>query len=445
MGHFSKVTVDILQSDAYEGAISSIAIIQETFDKGFCMAISFVAFIMILVAMFRNVLAGAYCAFPKFWGKVDDAHKAVASTAWKDRFNPKNLQGISDDSLGNAIMRLVPNIKVLTDFEDNTVSPKSYWIRAIPQMLACIAIAAFIYNGFYRDTASIVVDFGSEMISRVVTEVDPVAVFDRFTGSVGRPDFASDDSEDPRIQLVNRIATSMYNNTISEYTDVGSKEAKRKLVNQVEDAALEWVAYIEGIDPSFVEGKEWKIAVDTTISYGALSEGIVGDYITDDRCIFTKEFKLENLLGTTTAMDTTDMYLRVRLGFESQAVVSETAGYSELCLHLPVNSTEYAISGETYYIRSTQSDGISLLNDQGDTVGTLYSNQNDHTIRVVMNAGIGRSAGTTLTLASKLTVSATGMGSHYITTVKFVDENSYSLSNPSTGQEGLNLDSLPTR
>lgn len=174
--NYSQVTVDILQNPKYAGAIDSVSWLTNWIDSGFGMAITLVAFLIILVAMFKNVLAAAYCAYPKFWDRVDAAHKEVESIGWiqqfKDTFMTKD---INSGSFSNAIMRILPNIKTLTDFEGDTVRPKTYFIRAIPQMLLCVIIGAFIYNGYYRDTAAKVVDFGSEMVSRVLLEVDPIA------------------------------------------------------------------------------------------------------------------------------------------------------------------------------------------------------------------------------------------------------------------------------
>ena len=73
----ANAVADILNNQRYEGAIESIQSVTEIVDTGFTMFITFIAFFIISAAMLRNVLAGAYCAFPKFWDKVDAAHKEV--------------------------------------------------------------------------------------------------------------------------------------------------------------------------------------------------------------------------------------------------------------------------------------------------------------------------------------------------------------------------------
>ena len=84
--NYSQVTVDILQNPKYAGAIDSVSWLTNWIDSGFGMAITLVAFLIILVAMFKNVLAAAYCAYPKFWDRVDAAHKEVESIGWIQQF-----------------------------------------------------------------------------------------------------------------------------------------------------------------------------------------------------------------------------------------------------------------------------------------------------------------------------------------------------------------------
>ena len=82
MNPTSAVTLDILSNPKYAGAISSIRGVTDWIDSGFGMAITMIAFLIIIVAMLKNVLAAAYCAYPKFWDRVDAAHKEVESVSW---------------------------------------------------------------------------------------------------------------------------------------------------------------------------------------------------------------------------------------------------------------------------------------------------------------------------------------------------------------------------
>lgn len=52
--NYSQVTVDILQNPKYAGAIDSVSWLTNWIDSGFGMVITIVAFLIILVAMFKT-------------------------------------------------------------------------------------------------------------------------------------------------------------------------------------------------------------------------------------------------------------------------------------------------------------------------------------------------------------------------------------------------------
>ena len=58
---------DIIMSSEFEGATEAVESIVGVIDGGFAFFISIIAFFIISVALLRNVLAGAYVAFPIFW------------------------------------------------------------------------------------------------------------------------------------------------------------------------------------------------------------------------------------------------------------------------------------------------------------------------------------------------------------------------------------------
>lgn len=389
--NYSQVTVDILQNPKYAGAIDSIKGLTNWIDSGFGMAITLVAFLIILVAMFKNVLAGAYCAYPKFWDRVDAAHKEVESIGWiqqfKDTFMTKDVNG---GSFSNAIMRILPNIKSLTDFESDTVSPKSYFIRALPQMFLCIIIGAFIYNGHYRDAAAKVVDFGSEMIQRVLVEVDPIAVFDQFTGSAGRPVFASDGSEIPQQQLVNKISESTYNAVIGEYNDIDSSEAKRALATTIETKINTWIQELESIDPSYVDGTSWKPILQVSIVLGEVDISQINGKFNADKTVaqYALQFPVSDLnLGSNINVDK-PMYVRIRLNLEKQATQTGNYAVTDLTLYMRAASANpntpiltvpqgskllpKALSGDGVYKATGESGTISLRVERTGTEAKIY-------------------------------------------------------------------------
>lgn len=355
--NYSQVTVDILQNPKYAGAIDSVSWLTDWIDSGFGMVITIVAFLIILVAMFKNVLAAAYCAYPKFWDRVDAAHKEVESLGWIQQFKDTFMtRDVNSGSFSNAIMRILPNIKAFTDFEGDTVRPKTYFIRAIPQMILCIIIGAFIYNGYYRDLAAKVVDFGSEMVSRVLLEVDPIAVFDQFTGAAGRPVFASDGSELADQQLVNKIATTVYNAVIGEYNDISGAEAKRALANAIEVKIQDWVLELGKEEETYVDGESWKSVLQVSLTNGEISIDQINGRSNKDGTIMqhAMQFPVSDLNISSNINVNLPMYVRIRLNFEKQAVQSGNHGVSDLVLHVSEGQTSVTVpAGVNLELRNT--------------------------------------------------------------------------------------------
>lgn len=359
--NYSQVTVDILQNPKYAGAIDSVSWLTNWIDSGFGMVITIVAFLIILVAMFKNVLAAAYCAYPKFWDRVDAAHKEVESMGWiqqfKDTFMTKD---VNSGSFSNAIMRILPNIKSFTDFEGDTVRPKTYFIRAIPQMILCIVIGAFIYNGYYRDTAAKVVDFGSEMISRVLLEVDPIAVFDQFTGSAGRPVFASDGSEIPQQQLVNKIATTVYNAVIGEYNDIDGSDAKRALANTIEGKINTWVSELESINGTYVDGESWKSVLQVAITNGEVDISKINGISGNNGLVmqYALQFPISDLNLSSNINVGLPMYVRIRLNFEKKPTQSGKHAVDDLVWHIGSSGSASIAVGNNLSIKNTSASQV---------------------------------------------------------------------------------------
>lgn len=230
--------VEILDNPRYQGAIDSISGVTEFIDCGFVAVITFLAFFIISVALLRNVFAGVYCAFPKFWDQVAHAHEEN-----KDKAFYESIKGIKDNykthsmsTLKTAIMRILPNIKCLTDFEEDNIAPKSYFIKAIPQMIGVVIIGVFIYNGYYRDATSLVAGTGAEFLERALLDFDPVETFDNIVNTAGRPVFATDGSITEGGKTRNKITVDIYSNIISRYSDIRTANDKAILAANIDSA-----------------------------------------------------------------------------------------------------------------------------------------------------------------------------------------------------------------
>lgn len=444
--NYSQVTVDILQNDRYEGAIDSIKWLTDWVDVGFGTAITVVAFLIISVAMLKNVLAGAYCAYPRFWDMVDAAHQEVASVSWVQQVRDTvNIRTMNTGSFKSAVLRLLPNIKCATDFEGDTVRPKAYFIRALPQMFLCIIIGAFIYNGYYRDAASKVVDFGSEMVSRVLLEVDPVAVFDQITGVVGRPVFASDDSQIPSQQLVNKLSTDSYSAIIGEYHDVSSAEAKRYLADIIEGKMNDWVTEIESVDPEFVDGEHWQAITQVTLTTGAVSIDKLDGVYADATLTYYQEaltFPVSDLNLVTNINVGVEKYVRILIGFEKQVVMSGTNVVSDIALTVPFSNAgdSLVISTPTGTVLELQSTAGSVsFTIDGATGGKLVMDSVLDEMTIYWESEVTRSTGSVLKLATDLVLMDSNTNErHRITSI--VLGSGFTISSVTGDVDGVDFD-----
>ena len=236
---------DIMDNDRFKGAISSISWLTDITDKYFAMAITLVAFFIISASLLKNACAGAYCANPKFWNKVHQAHQksdAYTLNSLKNFFGQRGYMEVSPSSIMDFILGILPDLQSFTDFENEDVDPKQYFMRSIPQMIMCVIIGVFIYNGYYRDTASVVGSFGAETFERVMASADPVGLADRLYNSTGTPKVASDYDNSPSGKLTNDITHATYKAVMSQYTDINGKNAKSALINSCEATAQDITA-----------------------------------------------------------------------------------------------------------------------------------------------------------------------------------------------------------
>lgn len=235
----SNAVSDIMNSDRFAGAISSIEWLTTRVDYWFTMAVTATGFFIISSALLKNACAGAYCANHKFWDKVAEAHEKNESIQLSQLFSgiKDKFMNISTTGVKDAILCLVPNIKAFTDFDDADIEPKQYFMKAIPQMLGCIIIGVFIYNGYYRDTAATVGNFGSEICTRVFSSVDPAAWVDKLTQTTGTPAciYENDDSLEGECLL--QISKELYKSYLSVAKNITSSDAKTSLMRDCENTA----------------------------------------------------------------------------------------------------------------------------------------------------------------------------------------------------------------
>lgn len=233
---------DILMDSRFEGAMSRITWLTEMVDNWFIQIITVTAFFIISMALLKNVLAAAYCAFPKIFDAIHAAHEEMA---WSEMSigGMKDLGGkIRDKSISKVILSIIPDVKAFTDFVDQDQTPKSYFMKAIPQMCIMVIMGIFIYNGYYRDVSATVGEAGATIVENVLGSVSPEkAVNDIFNmKSDPKNTYRSDKTLEGG--YIKEISNAMYKQ-IKSYSIVikQTAEGKENLLRSCEYVAYQMV------------------------------------------------------------------------------------------------------------------------------------------------------------------------------------------------------------
>ena len=349
----SQVSQDILNTPRFQGAIDSISFITDITDSIFVAVITFVAFLIISCAILKNVLAGAYCSFPKFWNKVAEAHSG--GTSLISAFQGVIGKGNSSGSLSVMLYRACPNIKALTDFEANEVTAKAYWMKALPPMLLAIMIGAFIYNGFYRDVSAKVADFGSTLFNKVFMEADPVALWEQMTNMSMVPNFSTDGSNDKHTQFQNDVAQSTYSVVIGKYNDITSEEAKTALAHSIASWVLDQTAGL--VD--YTAGDGWKYSLDIRLVYGEPDLSMIHDRWNENKTNYQVAFTAPvSYFNVDSAIDVgVPNYVRVLINFDKQASSGPVTKVDDLVMNI---TSDFAIRGNNVEITLPSISNASL-------------------------------------------------------------------------------------
>lgn len=254
---------DILLSERFHGVMSSISMLTEFIDQYFTIFISVTSFFIISAALLRNVIAGAYAAFPKFWDKVADAKVAMQGRSM-------NIGGTDVSFMMKIMAFFVPNLKELSDFHDNTVEPKHYFIVAIPQMFAVVMIGVMIYNGYYRDVTAVTAQFGSAVIEKVLFNVHPVDIIDKAITNAFKPEMASSIDNSDIGENVNKISNSIYKEVIALATDMTDKGTKTKVASQIESAVYNYVNQY----PELFDSENYEVGFKVIRALGSQSAAV---------------------------------------------------------------------------------------------------------------------------------------------------------------------------
>lgn len=357
---------DILVDGRFQGALDSISVVTEFIDIWFIRIISLVSFFIISAALLKNVCAGAYVANSKFWDKVADAHQkteAISLASVKGYF--QGGQGVMNTNAGSIkdfFLGIIPNIKAFTDFDDADIEPKAYFMKAIPQMLACVIIGIFIYNGYYRDTAVTVGTMGSVIIERTLGSVNPESFINTIFNTTSWPDFPWDAKESVEAEVKLAIANELKSLVIGNFSDVSSSEQKvtvmQNIVSEINNTVNEdsvWTHGEEGMTYKISGLKGYASADDGSDAQGAISSSANSNDVT-----YRYKFNLHTIVGNTTKDTSDNMFAYITFTMKEEVSKDAKEASSNASTEFSETQTEEVINKITPAAWSVVGEGKSI-------------------------------------------------------------------------------------
>ncbi len=280
---------DIMDDPRFQGQIASIGKVTAFFDNFFIQFVTFIGFLIITLALFKNILAALYCANPKLFDMIAALKKDMASSK-------------SNGNAGGWVLWLlslvIPNIKAMTDFADDEdgikYNLKTYVLKSFLTAFCSVMLGTMVYNGLYRDVLGKTSDVAAYFLS---SKIIPVINKDNLNKlmMVGNDyEFGFGDSDAGK--AMTKIAKDVYEAVKQYYGDVESAENKWALGQAIED----WLAGEFNSIPSTFEGT-----------------GTVADLMGSD------EFKMQYKADVVVAQPSTELKARLDTAKEAEFILAK--------------------------------------------------------------------------------------------------------------------------
>ena len=163
-----------------KGNLGSINFIVQWLSWASVILISIVGFGIVIFSIGKNALAGLYAVSPKLWDRVDEVKKANISAKQGSGNQLINILG----SIPTILCKALPNVKAMTEFDDEQISPKVYFMKSLPVLCLQIFVGVFIFFGYPSQVANTVSKFGTGVLDVVFANVDPTAWISKLPGEI---------------------------------------------------------------------------------------------------------------------------------------------------------------------------------------------------------------------------------------------------------------------
>ena len=254
--------------------------------------ISFTGICIVIFSILKNAISGLYVVNPKLWDNVDRIKKdTVELAAAGINGATGRVNNEAAKKLGGFLTNLlsyIPNIKELTDFQDDNIDKKQYFAKSIPTMILAIFIGVLIFMGYPAKIANWVGRGGTYVIDAVITNVDPVETVQKISDGITVYQLTTSGSQDPYEKQINSFTQKMDAALFSAYTDM-TKTSKQNSAYIIESKLL--TAFGNETTRDVISGVGYEItsnAAKTTIQ-PVVSEGYKEVYSAPGESLFMSQ------------------------------------------------------------------------------------------------------------------------------------------------------------
>lgn len=200
--------------------------------------ISIVGFGIVIFSILKNALSGLYVVNPNFWDRVDELKTQAVAMANESIQGGLQMVGSYGGQAGNVaanklgsiftfLLSAIPNVKALTDFDDNVpVDKKQYFMKSIPLLVAQIFIGMLIFFGYPAKIANWIGTGGTYAIQAIINNVDPIETIQKVADNITVYNLSTDGTQDPFEKVMNDATTQMMSVVSSRYTDMKKQPAQ---------------------------------------------------------------------------------------------------------------------------------------------------------------------------------------------------------------------------
>lgn len=301
------------------GDLSKIQPIVKVVQMVSVWVISIIGLSITISTILKQAVHGLYATNTQFWDKVDEVHtQKLGATVDK---GGNQIQIILGFGL-SFVFSLMPNIKRITEFDGDTVDPKTFFTKSLPMSCLFLFIGVFIYYGYTTKIGEKVSLFGTELIDNFFLQIDPLEWASKIPTSFAKVNLSTSGSKADFDQAVNDVTKKAYASLKTDLGDI-AKEMQPRTALDVES----WVISCMEEVREYTDTDKWKMSFNarTTPESSDLSRVHNGQSADGREKTFAWERPVAEFKSGSASPNMDTDFLRVDITFTQKAETTNTS------------------------------------------------------------------------------------------------------------------------